>query len=101
MQDLISRQAAIDALEGEVTVTGRANAETVLGYANLICDRIKRLPSADAVEVRHGRWIEDGYNNLDYVCSECGEPCAGMVMGKPRDKYCKWCGARMDGEQDG
>ena len=55
-------------------------------------------PSADAVKVRHGTWIEDKYNDLDYVCSECGEPCADMVMGKPRDKYCKWCGARMGGE---
>lgn len=46
MNDLISRQAAIAALDGEITVTGRANAEAVRGYANLICDRIKRLPSA-------------------------------------------------------
>jgi len=44
--DTISRQAAIDALDGDVTVTGRANADAVLGYANLICDRIKGLPSA-------------------------------------------------------
>ena len=44
--DLIDRQAAIDALDGEITVTGRANAEAVRGYANLVCDRIKRLPSA-------------------------------------------------------
>ena len=47
MDDLISRQAAIDALDGEITVTGRANAEAVRGYANLVCDRIKRLPSAE------------------------------------------------------
>ena len=46
MDDLISRQAAIDALDGEITVTGRVNAEAVRGYANLVCDRIKRLPSA-------------------------------------------------------
>ena len=44
--DIISRQAAIDALNGEITVTGRANAEAVRGYARLVADRLKRLPSA-------------------------------------------------------
>ena len=48
-----------------------------------------------------GEWIEDGYNHYKAVCSECGEPCATYVMGKPRDKFCKWCGADMRGEQDG
>ena len=48
----ISRQAAIEALDGEITVTGRANAEAVRGYANLVCDRIKRLPSAQP-EITH------------------------------------------------
>ena len=45
MSDLISRQAAIDAFDGEISVTGRANAEAVRGYVNLVCDRIKRLPT--------------------------------------------------------
>lgn len=53
MNDSISRQAALDALNGEITVTGRANAEAVLEYANLITDRIKRLPSAQPEQ----RWI--------------------------------------------
>lgn len=52
MNDLISRGAALDALNGEITVTGRANAEAVLGYTKLIADRIKRLPSAQPE-----RWI--------------------------------------------
>lgn len=33
-----------------------------------------------------------------YVCDQCGEPCAGYVMGKPRDRFCKWCGAKLEGE---
>ena len=45
MDGLISRQAAIDALDGEITVTGRVNAEAVRGYANLVCDRITELSS--------------------------------------------------------
>ena len=57
--DCISRQAAIDALNGEVTVTGRANAKAVLGYANLITDRIKRLPSV--------------HPGCDEWCTDCKE----------------------------
>lgn len=53
MSDLISRQATIDALDAEITVTGRANAEAVRGYVNLIANRIKRLPSAQSEQ----RWI--------------------------------------------
>ena len=44
--DLISRQAAIDALNGEINITGRANAEAVRGYVRLVKDRLERLPSA-------------------------------------------------------
>ena len=46
MDDLISRQAAIDALDGEIEITGRTNAEAVKGYVRLVRDRLERLPSA-------------------------------------------------------
>lgn len=56
-------------------------------------------PTIDPQRIR-GEWIEDGYNHYKAVCSECGEPCATYVMGKPRDNFCKWCGADMRGEQE-
>ena len=49
---------------------------------------------------KHGHWIENGYGNGEIVCSNCGEPCATFAMMKPRDRFCKWCGARMEGEDD-
>ncbi len=52
MDDLISRQAAIEAFYGEISVTGRANAEAVRGYVNLVRDRIKRLPAIQPEERR-------------------------------------------------
>ena len=48
-------------------------------------------PAADVVEVRHGRWIEDG--NYQY-CSECGEEHSWVDYRAP---YCDICGAKMDG----
>ena len=97
MSDLISRQAAIDALDGEITVTGRVNAEAVRGYANLVCDRIKRLPSAQP-ERKKGKWIfkedfriVDGY---DWKCDQCGS------WQRYTSNYCPKCGARMEGCDD-
>lgn len=51
----------------------------------------------DVAPVKHGKWIEDGYDDEPFVCSECGEPCISFCMGKPRWNYCPWCGAHMDG----
>jgi len=53
MDDLISRQKAIDALDGEIEVTGKANAKAVLKYTRMVSDRIKALPSAHP----EPRWI--------------------------------------------
>ena len=50
--DLISRQAAIDALNGEIEITGRTNAEAVKGYVRLVKDRLERLPSAQPEIIR-------------------------------------------------
>lgn len=99
MNDLISRQAAIDAFEGEVEVTGLANAVAVRGYANLVLDRILRLPSAEP-ERKTGRWIVDN----EYIdCSVCRRekwsrvPYESLVR---RFRYCPNCGADMRGESD-
>ena len=46
------------------------------------------IPSADVVEVRHGRWKGDFYE-----CSVCGFELGWSST------YCPHCGARMDGEE--
>lgn len=87
MKDPIERQAAVEAL-GDIHPLDY-NLQAVL-------EKIKALPSA----VKHGHWIENGYGNGEIVCSNCGEPCATFSMLKPRDRFCKWCGARMEGEEN-
>jgi hypothetical protein len=52
---------------------------------------IKALQSA---EPKSGKWILD--RSGAYCCSECMEPCAGYVMMKPRDKFCRMCGSRNE-----
>ena len=48
MSDLISRQAAIDAIRCDITITGRQNAELVAATIGAFADRIKALPSAQS-----------------------------------------------------
>ena len=50
MDDLISRQAVLEATSTTLKITGKENAETVYAYIKKLCDDIKALPSAQ-------RWI--------------------------------------------
>ena len=88
MSDLISRQAAIDLIESIETERLKGNIELI--YAPAI-KGLRALPSA---QPKSGQWILD--RSGAYCCSECMEPCAGYVMMKPRDKFCKMCGAKME-----
>ena len=56
-------------------------------------DAETRLMSLPAQQKR-GKWIQD--RSGAYCCSQCMEPCAGYVMMKPRDKFCKMCGSRNE-----
>ena len=76
MQDLISRQAAIDRIQG----TGYADA-----IKNNLMLILRLLPSAQP-ERKTGKWIDDN-------CSECGQY---VYHGDARN-YCPNCGADMRG----
>ena len=59
---------------------------------HVIKNVLDETPTADAVEVKHGRWLinPDGYYPY---CSECkAEPKGGEMT-----NYCPNCGAKMDG----
>ena len=61
-----------------------------------IIDRIKPV---DAVEVVHGRWVEDRWTK--WQCDKCHSP--SPAYGYPRmeyvkTRYCPNCGAKMDGD---
>ena len=107
MDDLISRQAAIDAIN--------ALHEKPNAWLDYAVDAIMTLPSAqpDTVPVVHGFWRAHtmsevtGYDptlsGIDpvcsYSCSVCGEDCYVSDTGDDiLSKYCPFCGARMKGE---
>ena len=102
MNDLISRQAAIDAFDGVKVDEGRCT-EYDTGYNDGIdfaVSKLSVLPSAQP-ERKTGRWIphedEDGEHYGD-KCSECGE---WYVMPYGKTNFCPNCGANMRGEKDG
>ena len=91
MADLIDRQQAIDVLEERLQANGYSNVALV-SELNRSIGYLMQLPSAQPE--RTGRWILDRSGR--YCCNRCMEPCAGYVMMRPRDKYCKMCGSRNE-----
>ena len=92
MDDVIYRQDAINALLE--SYEDNMDVEFIL----------EKLPSADVQPVRHGRWIrhteqKNIFNGKTIECSECGEKY--VVQYIKDEKFCRNCGARMDGEDDG
>ena len=62
-------------------------------YPHWYADKIKSIPAADVIPVRHGRWIYDHW--CEFRCSVCGE----FSNSKPyrgKENYCPNCGARMN-----
>ena len=63
-------------------------------------DMISNIPTVDAVEVVHGRWVDNGACGYKWAfsCSKCG-----YIDGYPfndRHNYCPNCGAKMDKSTD-
>ena len=69
----------------------------------LIETLIQKQPTADVVEVRHGKWLtwEEQFpdrkptkkNNLGVFCNNCHSHADNMT------DFCPNCGARMDGKE--
>ena len=103
MEDLIKRKDAMDAINCNIVITGKRNAEEVASTIGTFVDRIKALPSAETKRVK-GRWIEiPSYMNHTYKCSECGRLLVNVTDGKNNVSkhypYCH-CGADMRGGSD-
>ena len=71
-----------------------------VGIKDSIVGVINDMPTVDAVEVVHGKWlIHKGHFHDFAECSLCGEDYGSyeaMAM-----NYCPNCGAKMDGDGNG
>lgn len=62
-------------------------------YGYISSQEIKDFPTADVVEVKHGRWEFIGGYGYQYRCSKC------FMRSEHKTPYCAHCGARMDLEE--
>ena len=87
MKRLVELDAAVSALDGLPMDYGRWDVDDVL-------HALASVPTVDAVEVKHGRWIfvRCGFYKK---CSECQSVYEND--GCP-DNFCPHCGAKMDGK---
>lgn len=102
MSDLISRQAAIDALKDEVIlIDGYCSVDNRVIDESDAIEAINSIPSARPNQ-KVGKWIYKSCIGWEetWICSECGEETTSTCMRKPRYKWCPMCGAKME-EQDG
>lgn len=116
MAEYIEREAVIDEIEGatwsniscqKILVEGAACEADALYKATDIYNAIKSVPTADVVEVRHGKWVETqeplGWCDVD--CAECSVCHESWIIDEDSsidDYECMWhycpnCGAKMDG----
>ena len=97
MKEYIEREAVLERL-------AKVDMDTYYGFTaavqfgvNHAIQCIKEAPSADVVEVRHGRWIVfDSENPESKECTACGYLFSRIHP----SNYCPYCGARMDKEDE-
>lgn len=102
MADYIKREALEAALNHRLAFLMAENGQYdhyTSGYDEAV-DTVENFPTADVVEVVHGKWFwaDDGYCR----CSECTQkaPLVQPLDDEPEavmTKYCPNCGAKMDG----
>lgn len=102
MDDLISRAGAIKAICEDGTKLEREGRYILLmaSRKQRDADILSALPTVDAVQVRHGRWI---YHIDDLFPLESTQECDQCHEEQPLtcgDNFCPNCGADMRGEQD-
>lgn len=70
--------------------------------ANAVYKQIDNAPTAYVEEVKHGEWIgvaDYGNGNCIGYCSVCGTTHKAENASELKcfQRYCRWCGAKMDG----
>ena len=97
MSDLISRQAAIDALRAMQTYKLFAGDDMLLIDQAGAQTELMLLPP---IQPKRGRWLKlDMHIGMaDHKCTACEQECyVPTCMGEPMYAFCPNCGCRMDG----
>ena len=93
-KEYIEREAAIEAI-----MSDPPDAH----YPQWYGDKIKSIPAADVVEVRHGRWEawmpDKNGETREFICTGCRFMVEMSWKQKECDyEWCPYCGCKMDKE---
>lgn len=61
-------------------------------------DWVESLPTADVVEVKHGKWIWQG--SISEGCWTCSECEYKFYQGYGNENFCPNCGAKMSNDSN-
>lgn len=98
MSDLISRKAAIKAIDDLPNCYNGYSDTYDKAY---IIGVLEELPT---IETKHGKWLKTGQSFVypdkfrNYFCSACGFELDTHIRREPN--YCPDCGARMKGSEE-
>lgn len=97
MAEYIKREDAIDICTKCVDFQDSIDNVNASAEAGRIRRLIKELPSADAVERKHGKWIWQLADNgwADNICSVCGYTINDDIHVHVDYNFCPNCGADM------
>ncbi len=67
----------------------------------MTAEMISDAPTIDAMPVKHGKWITEEKDciygkKIRLKCSECGDTFDVSETAYPYERFCRYCGARMD-----
>lgn len=101
MAEYIEREEALN-LISDIFFATDPNGEEQCGVIK--CSKaIRNAPAADVAEVVHGEWtnIRDYGDYCLGHCSVCWTPQGATFPTALKEgfRYCRWCGAKMDGER--
>ncbi len=74
-----------------------------IGLTNGMEIAFRETPTIDAEPVKHGKWITEEKDciygkKIRLKCSECGDTFDVSETAYPYERFCRYCGARMDEE---
>ena len=107
MDEYLDRDALLNKLDERLKALRKANwpwDRYITGFEDAV-EMVEYFAPVDVVDVRHGEWriITDyGNGNCFGYCSACGTPqkAESATALKLFFKYCRNCGAKMDGKGD-
>lgn len=120
MAEYIKKEAVIKFIENGLNNPDKTKS---FGHDAIeIMAEVQYMPTADVVEVRHGKWVEDGYDDIPCVCSCCGAEAQYTstfeetfdydweenlcptgyeeIREYIKTPFCSNCGAKMDGDTE-